>query len=57
MKHGESWSEKLTEEQNNLCYEIQFSLIRAIINFDHDRMWEFMLKALESEKERKEGKE
>lgn len=27
-----SWSENLTEDQNNICYEIQFALIRAIIN-------------------------
>ena len=41
-------SPNLTDEQNDLCYEIKFTLIRAIIHMNHDTMWELMRKAMES---------
>ena len=43
-------SENLTDEQNDLCFEIQFEIIRAIINMNHDVMWELIQRAIESGK-------
>ena len=47
------YSENLTEEQNDLCYEIQFALVRSIINLNHDKMWKIIQKAIDSTKESK----
>ncbi len=43
-------SPNLTEEQNNICYEIQFALIRAIINLDHDKMWQQISKEVDKQR-------
>ena len=41
---------KLTDSQHDLCYEIQFALIRAIINIDHEKMWEHISKVIEGQR-------
>ena len=48
---ADSKSPNLTDEQNDLCYEIQFAIIRAIINMNHDTMWELIQKAMDSGKD------
>ena len=48
-----SKSPNLTDEQNDICYEIQFALIRSILNLDHDKMWAMIQKAIDSGKENK----
>ena len=42
-----SKSEGLTREQHDLCYEIQFAIMREIVNLDHEKIWELIQKAIE----------
>lgn len=42
--------DRLTEEQHNLCYELQFALMRAIVNLDHEKMWKLIKDAIGKEK-------
>lgn len=37
----------LTEAQNNAVLEIEFALIRAIINLDREKLWELIKDAYE----------
>ena len=39
----------LTKEQHDLCYEIQFAIMRSINNLDHDKLWPLIQKAIERE--------
>ena len=48
-------SENLTDEQNDICFEIQFALIRAIVNLDHDNMWKLIEKAMEEQNAKQEN--
>ena len=43
---------ELTREQHDLCYEIQFAIMREVANLDHEKIWELIQKAIE-EKEPK----
>ena len=43
-------SPNLTDTQNDICFEIKFTLVRAIINLNHDDMWKLIGKAIEEEK-------
>ena len=45
-------SPNLTDEENNLCYEIKFALMRAISKIDHDTLWKMFAEAVISELER-----
>ena len=40
-------SPNLTDEQNDLCYEIKFALVKAIINMNHDDMWKLVQKEID----------
>lgn len=42
-----SKSEGLTREQHDLCYAIQFAIMREIANLDHEKMWELIQKVIE----------
>lgn len=39
----------LTKEQHDLCYEIQFAIMRAINNLDHNKLWPLIQEATERE--------
>lgn len=39
----------MTEEQHELCYEIQLILIKAITQMDHDKLWELVEKVVTQE--------
>lgn len=42
-------SPNLTDTQNDICFEIKFALMRAIINLNHDDMWKLIGKAIDEE--------
>ena len=42
-------SPNLTDTQNDICFEVKFALMRAIINLNHDDMWKLIGKAIEEE--------
>ena len=39
----------MTDEQKELVYTIQLSIVRAIVNMDPEKTWELIEKAIESE--------
>ena len=41
----------MTEEQHELCYEIQLILIKAITQMDHEKLWELIEKVVIQEVE------
>ena len=45
-------SPNLTDTQNNICFKIKLTLVRAIINLNHDDMWKLIGKAIEEEKQK-----
>ena len=38
--------DKLTKAQHDICYEIQFELIRGIMKISHDKIWDMITKAM-----------
>lgn len=38
----------MTDEQKELVYEIQLSIVRAIVNMDPEKTWELIEKILEN---------
>ena len=46
----------LTDEQNDLCYSIQFAIIRAITDMNHDKMWEIMKEAIQDQDNKETAK-
>lgn len=42
---------ELTKEQNDLCYKLKLSIIRAIVNTDNELIWEIVKKEIEKEGE------
>ena len=47
-------SPNLTDAQNDICFKIKLTLVRAIINLNHDDMWKLISKAIEEEKRKEE---
>ena len=45
---AESEGEQMTDEQKELVYEIQLSIVRAIVNMDPEKTWELIEKILEN---------
>ena len=45
-------SEGLTREQHDLCYEIQFAIMREIVNLDHEKMWKLIRAAIKKRLEK-----
>ena len=41
-KHAPDWSEQLTEEQNNLCYEFKFGAIRRLLHVPNEQIWQII---------------
>lgn len=39
-------STKLTTEQNDVCYEIKFAFMRAILNMSNEKLWDLIYKTL-----------
>lgn len=39
-------STKLTTEQDDMCYEIKFAFMRAILNMSNEKLWDLIYKAM-----------
>lgn len=52
----ETKSPKLTDEQNDLCYEIQLAMIKGVVNLSHDAMWKSIEKIMAKDYEGKINK-
>lgn len=52
-----SQEDNLTKAQHDICYEIQFELIRGILKISHDKLWDIITKVMIEEAEVKIPKE
>lgn len=39
-------SQRLTDEQNEICYEVKLDLMRAILQINQDELWRLIERAI-----------